>query len=187
MKYALFLLKMRQSRWIAALLSFFCMLSLVANILLSCLLLNARPVTIFVPTNTGESFLYNGHFSPLYFERIAMFLSQRLLSFYPQASDLPPLDPFIHPLARTSICKQHDTFMALYKTKHVQGFFAPQSAVFTSPDSVTVHGSVRLFVDKRFLREHPLKSTLSFAIVQGKCLLKSLEVTPHNTSQDTTG
>lgn len=178
MKYALFFLKMRQYRWSAALLTLLCALSLCTNILLSSLLLNTHPITVFVPTNTGDSFTYDGTFTPVYFERIATFLSQRLLSFYPQKSDLHTIEPLIHPQAQGAILSQQKSFTNMYKAKHIQGFFAPQSAVFAQPNTVTIQGATKLFVDKQFLREQPLTVKMSFCIFQGRCLLKSLDVKP---------
>lgn len=186
MKYALFLLKMRQYRWSAALLTLLCVLSLTTNILLSSLLLNTHPTTVFVPTNTNTAFLYDGHFTPTYFEHMATFLSQRLFSFYPKSPSLHTLTALMHPQAKKDILDQHTSFITAYSAKHIQGFFAPQSTIFTPPNTVTVHGSMKVFVNTRFLREQPLNITLSFAVLHGRCLLKHLDATsitePHNIS-----
>lgn len=177
MNLAFFLIKSRQYRWCIIILCCVCVLSFITNIFLAITIAHTQPQTIFVPTTTSEEFVFDGSFSPTYFERLAEFLTQRLLSFSPNTNPLHDIDTFVHSSHTKDITCLLTSFAQPYHTHHIQCLSCPEYVSFHSPNHVEVKGTHKFFLHNSWLKEQPFSVIFSFTVVQGKCLLTQITLT----------
>ncbi|MCY4414304.1 MAG: TraE/TraK family type IV conjugative transfer system protein [Alphaproteobacteria bacterium] len=171
---AYFLLKARQYRWSIVSLCAALMVSLIVNITLISRILTTNTITIFVPTSSSESFVFDGSFSPTYFERMAMFLSQRLLSFHEHTNLESDLSIFGEPTQKNRLLSELTLLASTYKQNDIQCFFTPIMVTAHTKNKVCIQGEHRFFIKDKFLQKKPITVTLSFKIIHGKCLLSHI-------------
>jgi len=177
MKYFYFLLKLRPYNWRLTIMGLILFASLTTNIILSITLARHHPTTIFVPTQTHETFVFHQTFSPLYFERMGSFISQHLFSFYRDQSH-HLIEPLLLPTQKDTLLSRLNQWLAPYRAHNIQGIFTP-SHVQCQPDhTVKVTGTLRLFVGQELLHTKELSVTLSFHVVHGQCFLSHWALTP---------
>ncbi len=138
-------------------------------------ILTTNTITVFVPTSTSESFVFDGSFSQPYFERMAMFLSQMILSFHEHTNLENDLSVFGEPTQKNRLLSELTLLASTYKKNNIQCFFTPIMVTANTKNKVSIQGEHRFFVKDKFLQKNLLRSPCLFkSYTENACFLTSL-------------
>jgi len=157
----------------------FCFIVLMSNLLLVILALTKRERIIVVPPSVEKEFWIEGKkFSPAYLEQFGVFLAQLLLNKSPESISLQNrillrfIAPDYLPVFKRALQKEKDEMIQ----KDLSYLFFPdQVQVFPDKKQIVLEGNRIAYLGTEIFLNEKQRYILNFAFARGSLLLKELK------------